>query len=501
MKKRTLGFLMALLTTFTMLAGCGDKVAIGDENAPTNSSADSKESEEGASDKEPVTIQYFTWTSGSMSAIEPMVEKFNETNEDNITVEVVLKTGEWQTALKTAILSGQAPDILHGVSDVAEALSNGWIEPWDNYLSEDFKEKINPYTYKVEVNGELNTYAFVWGAKTYKMAYNKELFEKAGITELPTSWQEVYEDAKLITEAGNGDYYGFGLSSAASGSAVPFIMEPVGALEGYYKMGYDFASNRYDFSYAKPYIELFRQMIAEGITFPGAETLDNDSLRAQFAAGRIGMIPSVSWDCAAINTQFEADCDWGVFEWPVAIDGENKGALCLRDSANYMLSATSEHKEEAAKFVEFMLGEDYQSELLSKATDMSVLPWALEAAQDKPAAQFPQWVEYSPSEDMVQVSNVNLGVQITGDNESTTFAQLIDSPDMDIDATLADLSKRYNDGLLEQARMDEEKAAAAGNDIAFLGKIMTVSDFDPMKAIDPEKIHYVTADEWQAMQD
>jgi len=502
MKKRKLSAVLAVVTALTMLAGCGSTASTGgSDNTAQNASAGGSESSESASvEKEPVTIQYFTWTSGSMSAIEPMVEKFNETNEDNITVEIVLKTGEWQTALKTAILSGQAPDVLHGVSDVTEALSNGWIEPWDNYLSEDFKEKINPYTYKVEVNGELNTYAFVWGAKTYKMAYNKELFAAAGITELPTTWEEVYEDAKKITEAGNGEYYGFGLSSATAGSAVAFIMEPVGALEGYYKMGYDFAKNKYDFSYAKPYIELFRQMIAEGITFPGAETLDNDGVRAQFAAGRIGMIPSVSWDCAAINTQFEASCDWGVFEWPVAIGGENTGALCLRDSANYMLSASSEHKEAAAKFVEFMLEEDYQSELLSKATDMSVLPWALEAAKAKPASEYPQWVEYSPSEDMVQVSNVNLSVQITGDNEATTFAQLIDSPDIDIDSTLADLSKRYNEGLYEQATVDEAKALSSENQIGFLGKIMTVENFDPKLPIAPENIKYVTASEWQELQ-
>ena len=385
MKKRKLCAAIALTAALSMLGGCGstrtnsssgtDGNATGTQS--TESSVPAGSTEEAAVEKDPVTIQYFTWTSGSMSAIEPMVEKFNETNEDNITVEIVLKTGEWQTALKTAILSDQAPDILHGVGDVTEALSNGWIEPWDNYLSDEFKEKINPYTYKVEVDGEVNTYAFVWGAKTYKMAYNKDLFAAAGITELPTTWEEVYECAKKITETGNGEYYGFGLAGAPSGGAVAFIMEPIGAREGYYKMGYDFANNTYDFSYAKPYIELFRQMIAEEITFPGAETLDNDSLRAQFAAGKIGMIPSVSWDCAAINDQFEASCDWGVIEWPAAMGGENKGALCLRDSANYMLSASSEHKEAAAKFVEFMLGEDFQSELLSQATDMSVLPWAL----------------------------------------------------------------------------------------------------------------------------
>ncbi|WP_310603371.1 ABC transporter substrate-binding protein [Anaerosporobacter sp.] len=503
MKKRKLSAILAVVTAVTMLWGCGKTDnANGGNTANTSASETTKTetTEKTTTEKKPVTIQYFTWTSGSMSVIEPMVEKFNQTNEDNITVEVVLKTGEWQTALKTAILSGQAPDVLHGVNDLTEALSNGWIEPWDNYLSDDFKAKIDPYTYKVEVGGDWNTYAFVWGAKTYKMAYNKDLFDAAGITELPTTWDEVYECAKKITEAGNGDYYGFGLSSAGTGSAVPYIVEPIGAYEGFYKMGYDFQKNAYDFTYMKPYIEMFRTMIAEGITFPGAETLDNDSLRAHFAAGRIGIIPSVSWDCAAINDQFEATCDWDVFDWPTAMSGENKGAMCLRDQANYMLSSSSKHKEAAAKFVEFMLSEDYQSELLSKATDMSVLPWALEAAKSKPESAYPQWVSYSPSEDMVQVSSINLGVQITGDSEATTMAYLISVPDMDIDSTLADLSTRYNTGLYDQAKIDEKKSDVSDAQIGFQGKIMSIENFDPTKPIQAENIKYLTADEWKALQ-
>ena len=491
-KKRVIALAVACMLVATSLVGCG--------GSKGNNVTQTGGSEQSTNKKEPVTIQYFTWTSGSMSTIEPMVEKFNETNEDNITVEVVLKTGDWQTALKTAILSGQAPDILHGVENISEALSNQWIEPWDNYLSEDFKEKIDPYTYKVSVNSELNTYAFVWGAKTYKLAYNEDLFKEAGITELPTTWEEVYECAKKITEAGNGEYYGFGLSSAISGSAVPFIAEPIGAYEGYYKMGYDFSRNTYDFSYMKPYIELFRKMIAEGLTFPGAETLDNDSLRAQFAAGRIGIMPSVSWDCATINDQFAATCNWNVLDWPNAISGENKGAMVLRDQANYMLSSSSKNKEAAAKFVEFMLSDDYQSEMFSNATDMTILPWALEAAKEKPQSEFKQWTEYSPDDDMVQVSNVTLGVQIVGDSEAATLSQLIAFPEMDIDTTLKELSKRYNDGLCEQAKIDVEKTAISEVKIDSQGKIMIVEDFDPMKAINPEKIKYVTAEEWLELQ-
>lgn len=483
-------FLAALIAVALLLGGCA-----GTGGAETGYQ---KTLESGSQEKELVSIQYFTWTSGSMSVIEPMVEKFNEMNEGRITVEVVLQTGEWQNVLKTAIVSGQAPDILHGTLDVAEALSNGWIEPWDEYLSEDFKEKIDPYTYKVEVDGEWNTYAFIWSAKTYKMAYNKELFEKAQILRLPQTWEEVYECAKKITEAGHGEFYGFGLSSCIEGSAVPYIAEPIGAYEGYYKMGYDFQKNAFDFTYLKPYIELFRQMIAEGIAFPGAETLDNDGIRAQFAAGRIGMIPSVSWDCSTINEQYEASCDWDVFEWPAAMGGENKGAMCLRDQANYMLSSSCEHKEEAAEFIEFMLGEEVQSEFLAKATDLSILPWALEAAKQKPEAEYPQWAKYGPEEDMVQVSNVNLSVQIVGDTEAVTIAKLIADPDEDIDSTLSALSKRYNEGLYEQARLDAEKS---GGKISFLGKIMSVENFDPKEMILPENIRYLSAEEWKTLQE
>lgn len=485
MKAKRLIAILAATMIATLAVGCGGQ----------NVAADGSKGE-----NDPVNLQFFTWTSGSMSAIEPMVEKFNETNEDNIHVDIVLKTGEWQTALKTAILSDQAPDILYGVDSVTEALSNDWIEPWDDYLSLEFKEKIEPYTYKVDVDGEMNTYAFIWGAKTYKLAYNKDLFKEAGIDTLPTTWEEVYDCAEKITEAGNGEYYGFGLSSNAAGSAVPFIAEPIGAYEGYYKMGYDFEQNKYDFTYLQPYVELFRKMIADGVTFPGAETLDNDGVRAQFAAGKIGIIPSVSWDCAAINEQFGATCDWDVIDWPVALSGENKGALCLRDSANYMLSSSSKNKEAAAKFIEFVLGEDYQSELVSKATDMSILPWALEAAKEKEAAPYPQWAKYSPSDDMVPVSNVLLGVQVTGDSEATTLATLISNPDMDIASTLEQLSDRYNDGLYEQATVDEQKAAVSDVKIGFQGKIMSVKGFDPKEPINPDNIEYLSADEWLALQ-
>ena len=102
--------------------------------------------------------------------------------------------------------------------------------------------------------------------------------------------------------------------------------------------------------------------------------------------------------------------------------------------------------------------------------------------------------------DMVQVSSVNLGVQIAGDSEATTMATLISNPGGNVRETLEDLSKRYNDGLYEQARIDEEKANVSEVKIGFQGKIMSVEGFDPKYSIQAEKIKYLTADEWKALQ-
>lgn len=494
MKKKALeivGSIVALTMVISALTACGGS------NTTTNNKTGAAATAT-ATPKPPVTIQYFTWGTGSKSVVDPMIDKFNKTNKDNITVEVNYKSGEWQTPLKTAILSAQAPDLMQGTPDLIESISNNWIEPWDNYVSADFKKRTDPIAFKVSVGGEFKTYSYLYSCNTYKIAYNKEIFKEAGITNPPKTWQEIYDDAKLITQKGNGKYYGIGLPIAKGNIA--FAFGGIAAYEGFYDFGYDFKRNAYDFSYTVPYLKLFQKMLNEKLTFPGSEILDNDGIRAQFAAGKIGMFPSLSWDVVTINDQFKATCDWGVTNFPTAIDGKNKGAMQLRDGATWQLSSSSKHKKETATFLEFLLSDDFQSELFSKGVNIVTLPSAIEAAKSKPAAPYKQWADYAPSKDMVSTGNVVLGKQLTGDNAENTFSKIIVTPDIDIDATLRDLSKRFNDALYQQAKTDAEKVKQSGSKVDRLGKIMTVDGFDPLKPIDPAKIKYITADEWLKLQ-
>ena len=104
MKKLLAGSLAAILLT-GMLAGCGDNKANGNDNSG-NAGADAGKA---------VTITHWEMVNGPADTYEPaakaIVDKFNETNDKNITVELQMTPWDnfYQTFL-TAITSGAAPD-------------------------------------------------------------------------------------------------------------------------------------------------------------------------------------------------------------------------------------------------------------------------------------------------------------------------------------------------------------------------------------------------------
>lgn len=474
----------ALAMTISLFAGCGDK-----DNKQATGTQDQ-------APKEKVNIQYFTWTTGSRDAIDPLVEKFNKTNEENIEVEVLWRTGDYQTGLKTSILAGQAPDLMHGTPNILESISNKWIEPWDDYLSDETKNRVKGLEYKINVDGKPQTYAFFWSTRTYRLAYNKDIFKKVGISAPPKDWNEFEDYAKEITEKGAGKYFGTALP--CKGNGLEFWLTPALSLEGIYTNIYNFKTNKVDIMPIAPYVKLLRDMFNDKIVFPGSETMDNDAVRAQFAAGKIGMLLTVSWDVGAINTQFKATCDWGVAPF-LAPMGPQKGLLIQRERANFQLSASSKNKKAVAKFLEFVFSDDYLSELYSKGTDMVTITSALNAAKSKPSPS-KQWADYAPTEKEVQMSSFNMASQIAGDSWCAVVVKLILDPKQDIDKELQDYNERAMEGILKQAQSDAEKAKQAGTSIDKIGKIPVIDDYDPMKPIDQSKVRYVTAEEWHKLQ-
>lgn len=170
--------------------------------AACGSSNTAGSSDSGSSDSK-TTITVWGWD----STLKDVAKVFMEKNP-NITVKVnnVGTSAQTQTALNNAIAAGKgAPDIAqmeyHSVtqfalSDALEDLSDR-ASGYESFYQEG--------TWKgVQVNGK--TYGLPIDSGPNALFYNKEVFDKAGVTEAPKTWEEFYEAAKKIHALGD-DYY------------------------------------------------------------------------------------------------------------------------------------------------------------------------------------------------------------------------------------------------------------------------------------------------------
>jgi multiple sugar transport system substrate-binding protein len=482
--KRLVSLTVALAATMSIFSGCSKPKDSADKNQVANAAV------------EKANIQFFTWTTGAKEIMEPLIDKYNQTNKDGVTVELLMKSGDWQTALRTSIAAGQTPDLMYGVQDLNEAINNKWIEPWDNYVSDELKKRTKDIAYNVSVAGKPQTYGYISSVKTYRFAYNTDIFKELGITAPPKTWEEFYSLAKTITEKGNGKYYGTALPVQKNG--LIYWATPTLSFEGRYINGVDFKTNKVDYSVLTPYIKIWRDLYQNKIAMPGSESMDNDAVRAQFAAGKVAMLPAVSWDVATINVQYKGTANWTVSDALLPTGGQ-KGQSALRETPYYNLSAISKYKKQAGKFLEFLLGDEYLGKQYSECSDMITIQSAIDSTKGVKFSQ-PQWPLFAVKPEEVKYSPANFSSQTVGDILDVMLSGLVLDKNKDIDKALQDLNKRTTEGIIKQAKTDLEKAKQSGSQIDKVGKIPTIEGYDPMKPLDVSKIKYVTAEEWEKMQ-
>jgi multiple sugar transport system substrate-binding protein len=156
--------------------------------------------------------------SGRGKAIREMLDQFEKENKD-VKVELLGGVQAGQKLL-TQILSGKSPEVLQVAYGDAKplAVQGAFVDLMKDLGSE--KTNYMPQIWELAVNdGQLT--GMPWLGHTIQVIYNKNLFEKAGIKEVPKTWDEFYEVAKKLTVDTNGDgkpdQFGIGLSGKQGG--------------------------------------------------------------------------------------------------------------------------------------------------------------------------------------------------------------------------------------------------------------------------------------------
>ncbi len=438
-------------------ASSGSAAASGSTTTAAAGAATTKSS--GSSDGKTV-INVWSNDRHDEEYVTKMVDQYNQTNTDNIEINLTIITDNYDNMIQMAVNGGSnAPDIIGSPST---ALTNwadtGIIEPLNSYIDKDEEyQKVNdPYNHAYEgLNSEDGQIYYVYSGMRsgVRVEYNKDLLAQNGFTDIPKTLDEYTSMAQTITDNGNGEYYGIGFTSSS-----PFerLLEMVAQVSGIYY--YDYVNGKFDFSGYKEIIEKGQQLVKAA--YPDQQGVDN--MRALFAQGSFALWSNASQEAGVFTQQLPiTDFEWGVAEVP-SLTGEIKGALQTTPSKGYGMIRTSKNKDAAWKVISYFQSEEFLKGYLEGGYCLPITDYMDGVIDKSKIGRLADFSKLSYEDVYPTVPSVNL----QGDNYRTVLWNAVMGY-VSADEAIADLNQRYNDALEADVKSGSVKR-------------LVISDYDPL---------------------
>jgi len=204
MKKKIALLLVSLMAS--NLIGCGStatnttsaaasEVSSSESKTVTTESAASTSESASTDTGEKVTVKLSVWGSGAAENFQKGADEFNS-RQNKINFVVEMQTGDYSQYLGAKVASNDLPDMffLGPYAQVQEFAENDRIL---DLSDQPFVSKIYDSAKKsVTYNGKI--YAYPMCNEMLGIYYNKDLFEKVGITTIPTTIDELQKDCEIL---------------------------------------------------------------------------------------------------------------------------------------------------------------------------------------------------------------------------------------------------------------------------------------------------------------
>lgn len=370
MKKRVITVVLAATMALSSLAGCGNGKTLEEQTASTGETGTQEsEEEEGfsmadAKDVEGTEISFWHSMGGvNGQAIDALVEKFNTENEFGITVNAQYQ-GEYDDSLnklKSAQIGNMGADLVQ-VYEIGSRfmIESGWIIPMQEMIDADGYDmsSIEPnlaayYT----IDDKL--YSMPFNSSTPIMYYNKDMFEKAGITEVPDSLEAIEEvGEQLLNKGGAGELISLGIYGW-------FFEQFMG------KQGLDYANNENGRKEAATAVAFDENGGAANILTAWKSLYDKgyapnvgkggDAGLADFSAGKsaitLGSTASLKQILQDVNGKFEV----GTAYFP-KVKSSDEGGVSIGGASLWALNNNDPKKARATwEFIKFLVSSESQA--------------------------------------------------------------------------------------------------------------------------------------------
>ena len=273
---------------------------------------------------------------------------------------------------------------------VAKFGANDWLYPLDEYITDEMKEGIVPALLeKFTYDGKL--YGICWNNDTRFLMYNKAMLDEAGIEAPARTYDELIEQTKKLQEAGICEY-----------GYIDSYMQAQSGFNEFCQLVYSFGGKYLDDDGnpimdsdpgLKAAYEYLVQAYNDGIYDPSALMADYDTVANVFYSGSTAyMLQAWAGIYASSNDESISTIPGQVevADYSISADGETQAVLTLPEAM--AIPKTSENKDAAWKYIEFMSSKEFDKE---KSKAIGALPIWSDLFQDEELlADYPYWEQF-----------------------------------------------------------------------------------------------------------
>lgn len=308
------------------------------------------------------TIEFWHSMGGvNGEALTYLIDKFNSENEYGITVNAEYQ-GEYDDAinkLKSAQIGNMGADLVQ-IYDLGTRfmIDSGWVVPMQDLIdasgfdTSELEPNVLAY---YTVDNKL--YSMPFNSSTPILYYNKDMFEKAGIEEVPTSLEGILNISdQLVSQGGAGEaislsIYGWFVEQWLCKQGLDFVDNGNGREAAATSVVFD--ENGGMLNILNEWNKLYEAGAA-----PNIGTGDGGvDFTAGKAAMTVGSTASLKQYLEDVNGNFEI----GTAYYPSVSDGD-KGGVSIGGASLWALNNEDEVKEAAVwKFVEFLVSPESQA--------------------------------------------------------------------------------------------------------------------------------------------
>ncbi len=141
--------------------------------------------------------------------MQQIASEFQKATGSTIAWDTYSGSSEEQTKIQTSIVSGSGPDIFQfGTTFVptAQATKGFTVLTDQDWQAVGGKDRFFQQQLTMAGSSPSQSIAVPFVMRPFAMVYNKELFQKAGITTAPTTWTQFVQDAQKMTNPSAGVY-------------------------------------------------------------------------------------------------------------------------------------------------------------------------------------------------------------------------------------------------------------------------------------------------------